>query len=426
MTRVIAVLSLAFIACPASSKQTVEYRPRSESNGANATTGQPSSTGPTGSQTQTLPPVVATTPPTDPEGERTVIEDPGAPPPPAGRSFGGGIGSNCGGGVSCLGGATECLSDSYPSGMCSTPCSRFCPDTAASKTFCINDRSGDGGICAAKCTSNSDCRAGYKCEMKSRFNENGLSKNVCVPSTEPARSCVDELVALVPNGAGLAEIHEGYQTCNSNQPGCDLTDGVRIPTNLRGVSFINTAGPTSWIDVSCKMAHSLVRFADFARANGVTHVAYSKAYSCEGSATGDSVSPHGLGLALDVTSFTRRDSTGAVKTYDATDYTTALVINDLWMVDFLKALQKNHVFSNIYTKECRASSDPAALFEDHFHFDMSQVDAPIRDWYVSGGHWYLDYEELRLVTGASGKVDSTIAVSPAACVVQASALCEAP
>ncbi len=426
MTRVvIAVLSMAAIAaCASPTKSSAEYRPRSDTS--QGTSGAAGNTGASGQQQTTLPPVVVTTPPVDPESERTVIEDPEAPPPPAGRSFGGGIGSNCGGGVACLGAATECLSDSYPSGMCSTPCSRFCPDTTTSKTFCINDHSGDGGICAAKCTTNADCRAGYTCETKTRFNESGLSKKVCVPATEPIRSCVEELVALIPNGAEIAPIHDGYTTCNSQVPGCDLTDGVRIPTSFRGVSFISTAGPTLTMDVSCKMAQALVRFADFARANGVTHVAYSKAYSCEGSATGASVSPHGLGLALDITSLTRRDATGAVKTYNAEDYTTALVISDFWMVDFLKALQKNHVFSNIYTKECRASSDPADLFADHFHVDMSQVDAPIRDWYTSGGHWYLDEEELRLVSGPSGKVDTVFPVSPAACTVTAAQLCEAP
>jgi hypothetical protein len=234
------------------------------------------------------------------------------------------------------------------------------------------------------------------------------------------------LIALIPNGAEIAPFQEGYNTCNSTRPGCELTDGVRIPTNLRGVSFISEAGPTLTMDVSCKMAQALVRFADFARANGVTHVGYNKAYFCEGSATGTSVSPHGLGLALDITSVTRRDASGAVKSYDAADYTTALVIADFWMVDFLKALQKNHVFSNIYTKECNADTDPADLFADHFHVDISQVDAPIRDWYTSGGHWYLDEEELRLVSGPSGNVDTIIPVSPAACNVQASQLCEAP
>ena len=406
-----------------------EYRPRSQTQatdgtGATGPTNQTTTT--TTSHTETTP--ISSTPPPDPEHERTIVEDPmvPTPPPPPGRAFGGGIGSNCGGADTCVGAATMCLSDAYPSGMCSSPCSRFCTDTATSKTFCINDRAGDGGICVAKCTTTADCRPGYKCDTRSRFNESTFQKKVCVPETEPSRDCVSELVNVLPNAAELPAIVDGYTTCNASKPGCVVTQPMSIPTTIKGVKFEKSTDPNAtMMTVSCKMAHALVRFADYAKTQKVKKVKWSKAYMCEGTADGAAVGAHGLGEALDIVSVTKSVN-GTDTTYEASDYTTALVITDFWMVDFLKSLQKNHVFSNIYTKECHAfTSDAAYLYDDHFHVDLTNSGAPIRDWFT-GGHWYLDRKDLRLVQNGTTYSDQEFDVSPGACNILTSQLCEGP
>lgn len=415
---------LIFAACqPTAPSNRQPYNPRTAGTTPTPTSSTPSN------QTQTLPPPAVTTPPPDPTEERTVVPDPAdpAPPPPADRAYGGGIGSNCAtGGDTCLSPATTCLNDAgYPSGMCSAPCSRFCSDTAASKTFCINDRSGEGGICATKCAQDSDCRQGYVCQTRARYNETAIQKKVCVPASEPAKSCMDELAAMVPGGAEMAPITDGYETCNSSKVGCSVADPVQLPLSIHGVDFHDASAPgAGTMIVSCKLGQALVRFADFARTQHITDVEFSKTYSCEGAADGNSVSTHGLGEAIDFVSFTKWDTAqNKAVLYRASDYTTALVITDFFMVDFLKALQKNHVFSNIYTKECYAYPNGAHLFDDHFHVDLTNADAPIRDWF-SGGHWYLDYKDLRLTQNGTSFSDQEVDVQPRACNITTAQLCE--
>ena len=84
-----------------------------------------------------------------------------------------------------------------PFSACSAPCSRFCSDTTSSKTFCINDRAGEGGICVAKCSADSDCRPGYSCQLRARFNESTIQKKVCVPDNVAPKTCVEELVDMI-------------------------------------------------------------------------------------------------------------------------------------------------------------------------------------------------------------------------------------
>jgi hypothetical protein len=421
MARRVVVVSLLLmaVACKPTAPQRPgdqQYKPRSQTD----TQSTPQATTPT---PQALPPPVVSTPPPDPTQERTVVPDPtqpAPPPPPANRSYGGGIGSNCStasGGDGCLSPASVCLGE-YPDGLCSAPCSRFCTDTASSKTFCINDRSGEGGVCVTKCTQNSDCRQGYTCQLRPRFNESVIQKNVCVPASEPTKSCVEELAAMFPDGVSeLPAIVDGYETCNSSKQGCSVADPVSIPMTINGIVFSDAAGSTH-MTVSCKMAQALVRFADFARTQHVTSVAIAKTYSCEGAADGATVSTHGTGDAIDFVSFTAN-----AKTYAAADYTNQLVITDFWMVDFLKALQKNHVFSNIFTKECHATSDPADLFANTVHADLSNGDAPIRDWFT-GGHWTLDTQDLQLTLTGTTYADQEVSVTPQACAMTTAQLCE--
>ena len=82
--------------------------------------------------------------------------------------------------------------DSY-AGICTKPCTKFCPDQAgASVTFCVDpkDLSTDSaaGLCTMKCAlgqSLTGCRPGYKCVETTRYNDPSTKAEVCVPNMKP-------------------------------------------------------------------------------------------------------------------------------------------------------------------------------------------------------------------------------------------------
>jgi hypothetical protein len=91
---------------------------------------------------------------------------------------------------------------------------------------------------------------------------------------------------------------------------------------------------------------------------------------------------------------------------------------------------KPHICERLHRKEgvevyvCDAYPNGADLFSNHVHADLSNADAPIRDWF-SGGHWYLDYKKLELTAnGSGGYSDQEIDIQPAACNITQAQLCE--
>lgn len=108
--------------------------------------------------------------------------DPEWEPPPAPHPHDGWIGGSCIDDSTC-GGAT-CEPD-LPDGFCSEICDGLCPDrTGRATTFCVDLDFDDGGRCVARCTTDYDCRQGYACEPRERFNEPDVVRSVCVPAAQ--------------------------------------------------------------------------------------------------------------------------------------------------------------------------------------------------------------------------------------------------
>ena len=66
-------------------------------------------------------------------------------------------------------------------GLCTQPCSLYCPDKPGgyAGTFCIDG--GAHGLCAARCDSNDDCPFGTTCEAEPRNTLTSPVRSVCVP-----------------------------------------------------------------------------------------------------------------------------------------------------------------------------------------------------------------------------------------------------
>jgi len=306
---------------------------------------------------QVQPPAPPVTPPSSDDGEET-----GSSTPLPGRPFGGGIGSNCGATTACGGEATACLSNGYPAGMCSKPCSRFCPDTSSSKTFCVADQSGGAGVCVAKCSVDSDCRAGYACRTKGRFMDSSVSaQKVCVPATEAQRSCKDTLSDIMPYGLPWDQPQQQwYNICDGSEHSCVVRDGVQVPNILNGTSFYAQNEASEYLNMSCQMAQTLFRVAYVAKPLAINSIYYQQIYHCDSTENFAATSEHGMGNAIDITAIAIGNTTYGQ--------------GSAQMNAFLDQLIKYHLFNNIYTQACNAT-----LFGDHVHADLGLGLNPVRD-----------------------------------------------
>lgn len=93
------------------------------------------------------------------------------------------IGDRCLSDRECLTGVCSAV-DGGPEGICSEPCSRYCPDKAGgyAVTFCIDDPDTPvNGMCTARCDNNDDCAMGTTCESAPRHSQASMVRNACVP-----------------------------------------------------------------------------------------------------------------------------------------------------------------------------------------------------------------------------------------------------
>jgi len=85
-----------------------------------------------------------------------------------------------------IGAAALCLQEEYPGGMCSFPCTRYCPDREGNTpSFCVASSEGaEEGLCHSRCDYDSfletGCREGFYCGIGQRPNQ-GKSSAVCLP-----------------------------------------------------------------------------------------------------------------------------------------------------------------------------------------------------------------------------------------------------
>ncbi|OIP35803.1 MAG: hypothetical protein AUK47_16060 [Deltaproteobacteria bacterium CG2_30_63_29] len=97
----------------------------------------------------------------------------------------GGIGDHCFVDDDCdSGNGCEGATATDP-GLCTQPCTRYCPDTPGwPGTFCVNESSLGGPVCLRRCTLSSnasECPADSTCEERGRNGFPATIKTVCVP-----------------------------------------------------------------------------------------------------------------------------------------------------------------------------------------------------------------------------------------------------
>ncbi|MBI3073639.1 MAG: serine hydrolase [Deltaproteobacteria bacterium] len=153
------------------------------------------------------------------------------------------IGGPCESAASCNYPGAICLASGFQGGHCSLACTRTCPDRASQPvTFCI-DGDDATGRCVSKCATDADCRAGYRCGARGRFNEPTTLQNVCVPpDVRPAPLPASPS----PYPARIAAVRATHDTTKLEQ--ILVADGVSVPANSKVavVRITQSAGAFSY------------------------------------------------------------------------------------------------------------------------------------------------------------------------------------
>lgn len=99
------------------------------------------------------------------------------------------VGGGCATADDCvtLDGTRQCMTEGYPGGYCTIPCTLYCPDRGGTNatTFCVaSSEDPTVGTCHSRCDESifpgTGCRQGYVCEEASRPNGAGTGF-VCLP-----------------------------------------------------------------------------------------------------------------------------------------------------------------------------------------------------------------------------------------------------
>ncbi|MCK5798306.1 MAG: CapA family protein, partial [Deltaproteobacteria bacterium] len=91
------------------------------------------------------------------------------------------IGGSCASSVAC--GGTTCETG-LPGGFCTTPCDGICPDEAGRPTtFCADLGVDDKGSCVLRCSTDLDCREGYRCVETPRYGQSSVIVKTCRPAS---------------------------------------------------------------------------------------------------------------------------------------------------------------------------------------------------------------------------------------------------
>ena len=333
--------------------------------------GTPPTDAPTSPPTDapTTPPTDApTTPPTEPPST------PGSTPSGDAPGNAGWVGASCADDADCDFADAFCLGadEGWPNGTCSLDCDRICPDRAgASVTFCVPDVV-VGGACLQQCDfaayPGSGCRPGYGCRTSGRFGQPEVRREVCLPGEvdlPPDLPCDGELARR-----GLAYTPaENPMDHPDGRPDltCNIEGPVRLNSPMHGVSYryVENDAPTPMF-MSCQLALAMDDLAAYLSELGIVEVAHIGTYNCREIAGSDSLSMHGLGLALDIASFT--DADGVV--YSVLDdwedgVEPPRTEKGILLYEVAHQMIERGLFNIVLTPEYNAAHD------NHFHIDLT-------------------------------------------------------
>lgn len=281
------------------------------------------------------------------------------------------IGAPCEADVDCPYDGARCLreDEGFPCGTCSQPCDLLCPDLeGAPVTFCTG--SGDvglppgAGLCLSRCDPDrfggDGCRDGYACVVLERFGEPGVSEATCVPADlapEPT-DCLADLAAL-----GLDfEPTDFTPDHPEGRPDltCEIEDPVYLYGPIHGVAF---DGP---LLVACPLARAIEEMTALLADRGAVELQHYGTYNCRLIAGSDSISMHGLALAIDVAGFVLDDGTVLTVLDDWEDGVDApATFGGQWLKDVATSMFDEGIFHIILTPEYNAAHD------NHFHCDLT-------------------------------------------------------
>jgi hypothetical protein len=314
-------------------------------------------------------------PPPPPATEPTPPSE--APPPtPAGDAPGnaGWIGGSCPSDEACDYAEAFCLSpaEGWPNGTCSLDCDRFCPDRdGASTTFCVADIVA-GGACVQQCDfaayPATGCRPGYGCRPRGRFAEPDVRREVCTPgeaAPTPDLACDGELAQL-----GLSYIAaENPMEHPAGRPDltCDVEGAIRLSSPVRGVTYASSfSGAASPMFMRCELAVALAALADYLSELDIVRVAHMGTYNCRTIAGSDSLSMHGLGLAIDIAGFVDAQGVEYSVLNDWEDGVDSPVTDKgRLLYEVAHQMLERGVFNIVLTPEFNAAHD------NHFHVDLT-------------------------------------------------------
>ncbi|HAN30349.1 MAG TPA: hypothetical protein DCQ06_02015 [Myxococcales bacterium] len=290
------------------------------------------------------------------------------------------IGGSCASNSQCSykDGFCATASEGFPKGMCSAPCSKFCPDQASmATTFCVTSSEvgvqSPPGMCTVRCDfgkSPTGCRPGYSCVKMKRYNDPATTMLACVPGKSNAgvtlTACQKQLIA---RGVGFSTLPNPKATPKGgSSPLCQINDFLSVEPTLAGVDF-RASSPTGSklkLKLKCDFAHALVDMAEELKKKGVKEVIHWGTYNCRYIGGTKTLSEHSFANAIDIAGMKMNDGSyySVLKAWEkgATSPKTAGGQVLKWFADTMYA---KHVFNVILTPEYNAAH------ADHFHVDLT-------------------------------------------------------
>jgi len=236
-----------------------------------------------------------------------------------------------------------------------------------SVTFCIED--GGAGACVARCDydlfPDAGCRDGYKCQIRPRFNEPGVEEPVCVPADaenpNATSACLEELDRL-----GVIWSPWNYSTQYADGLACTIDDPIRVASPINGVEYRYYSQSTpGTMAMACPLALALWELGDILADYEIDTVLHIGTFNCRKIGGSDSLSQHGLGLAIDIWGFEDVDGANYVLEQhwehdtDTPSSRKAQVIYEIG-----QRMHEERVFNIVLTPNYNTAHD------NHFHVDL--------------------------------------------------------
>jgi hypothetical protein len=148
---------------------------------------------------------------------------------------------------------------------------------------------------------------------------------------------------------------------------CDVEGAIRLSSPVRGVTYASSfSGAASPMFMRCELAVALAALADYLSELDIVRVAHMGTYNCRTIAGSDSLSMHGLGLAIDIAGFVDAQGVEYSVLNDWEDGVDSPVTDKgRLLYEVAHQMLERGVFNIVLTPEFNAAHD------NHFHVDLT-------------------------------------------------------